>query len=108
MEYKVDDKALSAAEFIPFVNQVWPGDYDMDRTQAALSRTLTITAYDGKQLVGCLRILSDGYFFRHNHRAARSSLPPKAGDWQPVASARPGQRAHHAVFWFTAGKGSVL
>ena len=63
MEYKVDDKALSAAEFIPFVNQVWPGDYDMDRTQAALSRTLNITAYDGKQLVGCLRILSDGYFF---------------------------------------------
>ena len=35
----------------------------MDRTQAALSRTLNITAYDGKQLVGCLRILSDGYFF---------------------------------------------
>ena len=38
MEYKVDDKALSAAEFIPFVNQVWPGDYDMDRMQAALSQ----------------------------------------------------------------------
>lgn len=26
-------------------------------------KTLNITAYDGKRLVGCLRILSDGYFF---------------------------------------------
>ena len=24
---------------------------------------MNITAYDGKQLVGCLRILTDGYFF---------------------------------------------
>ncbi len=28
-----------------------------------LSKTLNITAYDGKTLVGCLRILSDDYFF---------------------------------------------
>ena len=35
----------------------------MERTQAALSKTLNITAYDGKTLVGCLRILSDGYYF---------------------------------------------
>ena len=42
---------------------MWPGDYDVDRTQAALSKTLNITAYDGAALVGCLRILSDGYYF---------------------------------------------
>ena len=35
----------------------------MERTQNALSKTLNITAYDNKMLVGCLRILSDGYFF---------------------------------------------
>lgn len=35
----------------------------MEHTQNALSATLNITAYDGKQLVGCLRILTDGYFF---------------------------------------------
>lgn len=35
----------------------------MNRTQDALSKTLNITAYDGQRLVGCLRILSDGYFF---------------------------------------------
>ena len=63
MEYKVNDQELNASTFIMFVNRVWPGDYDLDKTQAALSRTLNITAYDEKELVGCLRILSDGYYF---------------------------------------------
>ena len=63
MEYKVDDRQISAADFIAFVNKVWPGKYDEDRTAAALSSTMNITAYDGDTLVGCLRILSDGYFF---------------------------------------------
>ena len=63
MEYKVDDRELNASIFIPFVNQVWQGDYDIERTQAALSKTLNITAYRDKTLVGCLRILSDGYYF---------------------------------------------
>ena len=63
MEYKVNDIKLVASTFIPFVNQIWKGDYDIERTQAALSKTLNITAYDNKILVGCLRILTDGYFF---------------------------------------------
>ena len=63
MEYKVDDKQLDARVFIDFVNKVWPGKYDEGRTAAALSKTLNITAYDGEMLVGCLRILTDGYFF---------------------------------------------
>ena len=63
MEYKVNDQELNASTFITFVNRVWPGDYDLDKTQAALSRTLNITAYEEKELVGCLRILSDGYYF---------------------------------------------
>ena len=63
MEYRIDDKMLNASVFLTFVNQVWPGDYDIEKTQNALSKTLNITAYDGKRLVGCLRILSDGYFF---------------------------------------------
>ena len=61
--YKVDDKEVNASSFIPFVNQIWQGDYDMDRTRTALSKTINITAYDGRALVGCLRILSDGYYF---------------------------------------------
>ncbi len=63
MDYKVDDKELNASTFISFVNQVWRGNYDLERTQSALSKTLNITAYDNNVLVGCLRILSDGYYF---------------------------------------------
>ena len=63
MEYRIDDKRLTASVFLPFVNQVWPGDYDIEETQNALSKTTNITAYDGNRLVGCLSILSDGYFF---------------------------------------------
>ena len=63
MEYRMDDQLLGAAAFIAFANKVWPGKYDEEKTAAALSRTLNITAYDGETLVGCLRILTDGYFF---------------------------------------------
>lgn len=63
MNYKVDDKQLQAEVFLEFVNQIWPGNYDEERTQNALSKTLNITAYDGEKLIGCLRILSDGYYF---------------------------------------------
>lgn len=38
------------------------GDYDIERTKEALSKMLNITAYDDKVLIGCLRILSDGYY----------------------------------------------
>ena len=63
MDYKVDDKQLNASVFLSFVNKIWPGSYDMERTQNALSKTLNITAYDHEKLAGCLRILSDGYYF---------------------------------------------
>ena len=63
MEYRIDDKKLKANIFIPFVNRVWKGQYDIEKTEAALFKTFNITAYDGDMLVGCLRILTDGYFF---------------------------------------------
>ena len=63
MEYKINDQMLNASIFIPFVNKIWPGNYDEAKTQAALTKTLNITVYDNTKLVGCLRILSDGYFF---------------------------------------------
>lgn len=63
MDYRVDDKALNASDFLAFVNQIWPGSYDEERTGEALKKTLNITAYDGEKLVGCLRILTDGYYF---------------------------------------------
>ena len=63
MEYHVDDRALEPEEFLGFASRVWPGDYDVEKTRAALTRTLNITARDGERLAGCLRILTDGYFF---------------------------------------------
>ena len=63
MEYRVDDRELDATRFIAFVNQVWPGSYDEEKTRSALSKTLNITAWDGDVLAGCLRILTDGCFF---------------------------------------------
>ena len=63
MEYRVDDRELDAARFIAFVNQVWPGSYDEEKTRSALSKTLNITAWDSDVLAGCLRILTDGCFF---------------------------------------------
>ena len=63
MEYKVNDKELDASLFVSFVNQIWKGEYDIEKTQKALSKTINITAYSDNTLVGCLRILTDGYFF---------------------------------------------
>lgn len=63
MIYKADDKELDASLFISFVNQIWQGDYDIERTRTALSKTINITVYDDQLLVGCLRILSDGCYF---------------------------------------------
>ena len=45
------------------MNRIWPGSYDAERTREALSRTMNVTAYDGEKLIGCLRILTDGYYF---------------------------------------------
>ena len=61
--YQTNDQELSAAVFAAFAAKVWPGNYNVEKTQAALSKTLNITAYDGELLVGCLRILSDGCYF---------------------------------------------
>lgn len=63
IEYRVDDRTLSAGTFLELVNQVWPGDYDLAKTQAALERTINITAYADGRLAGCLRILTDGCYF---------------------------------------------
>ena len=63
MKYTIDDRALDADEFIAFANTVWPGDYEPEPTREALRRTINITAREDGRLVGCLRILTDGYYF---------------------------------------------
>ena len=39
MEYRVDDRSLSGETFLDFVQQVWPGAYNLEQTRAALSKT---------------------------------------------------------------------
>ena len=63
IRYKADDQTVPISRFLGLAQRVWPRDYNADLAQQALRRTLNITAWDGDKLVGCVRILSDGYFF---------------------------------------------
>ncbi|MBH0155224.1 GNAT family N-acetyltransferase [Fictibacillus sp. 5RED26] len=61
--YNADDQDLCVTKFLSLVNAVWPGEYHEQFTKEAIQKTLNITAWDDKELVGCIRILTDGYFF---------------------------------------------
>ena len=61
--YRTDDQSLTAEAFLGLAQRVWPGQYSIDYTREALRRTLNSTAWDGTLLVGCVRVLTDGYFF---------------------------------------------
>ena len=50
--YKVDDGNLSAQAFVSFVNRIWPGNYDIEKTEKALSKTINITADESSTLTG--------------------------------------------------------
>ena len=43
IEYKVNDTELLADKFILFVNQIWKGNYDLNKTNSTLSKTINIT-----------------------------------------------------------------
>jgi len=51
------------AEFLALAQRVWPREYSLRDTTAALARTTNIGAWDGDRLVGSVRVLTDGYFF---------------------------------------------
>ena len=104
MDYRVDDRDLGAEEFLAFVQQVWPGEYDPKKTQAALEKTINLTAYEGETLAGCLRIPTDGCFFG----TITELLVPGAGGGQLPAPAGPGTHPHFAVLRRPAGAGGVL
>lgn len=63
IKYIVDDDDLMVADFLGLAQKVWPGSYNEVRTHEALAKTINVTAWDNDVLVGCVRILSDGYFF---------------------------------------------
>lgn len=61
--YIADDPSLGKEEFLHLVMAVWPGNYDSQKLQLALESTINFTAWDGETLVGCARLLTDGYLF---------------------------------------------
>jgi len=56
-------ESFAADEFLALAQRIWPRDYSLADTAAALHRTINIGAWDGSRLVGSIRILTDGYFF---------------------------------------------
>ena len=58
-----EEPDLSADDFLALAMRVWPRDYAATLAQEALRRTINLTARDEGRLVGCVRILTDGYFF---------------------------------------------
>lgn len=50
------------AEFLELGQRVWPGDYGLAEATIALARTTNVGAWDAEHLVGCVRLLTDGYF----------------------------------------------
>ncbi|MED1865287.1 GNAT family N-acetyltransferase [Fictibacillus nanhaiensis] len=61
--YIADNHEVCVSKFLSLVNAVWPGEYHEQFTKEALQKTINITAWDHEKLVGCVRILTDGYFF---------------------------------------------
>ena len=103
IRYVVDDATLTADQFLTLVQRVWPGEYDPVLTQGALRKTLNITAWHGDTLVGCVRVLTDGYFFgtvpeilvdpAHRGRGIGRELMERAWDVSPAGlffGAQPG------------------
>ncbi len=63
IRYDPDERALAASEFIDLFRAVWNRPLDACQlVQAALQRTQNITARDDGELIGCLRLVTDGYF----------------------------------------------
>jgi ribosomal protein S18 acetylase RimI-like enzyme len=55
-------EGIAPAEFLALGQRVWPGNYGLAEATTALARTTNIGAWDGDQLVGSVRLLTDGYF----------------------------------------------
>jgi GNAT superfamily N-acetyltransferase len=63
INYTSDDTSFAIGPFLALVDRVWPGEYDRQKTAEAIARTVNITAWDDTRLIGCVRLLTDGYFF---------------------------------------------
>ena len=62
-DLRYDESGFSAQSFVGLAQCVWPRDYDLERVGLALRHTINVGAWDGDVLVGCVRVLTDGYLF---------------------------------------------
>ena len=56
-------EGFEPADFLALAQRVWPREYSLNDTAGALAKTVNIGAWDGRRLVGSVRVLTDGYFF---------------------------------------------
>lgn len=63
IHFHSNDSLLQVDEFLELANKVWPNSYDIESTQQALTHTINATARQSEKLIGCARLLTDGYFF---------------------------------------------
>jgi ribosomal protein S18 acetylase RimI-like enzyme len=63
LDYRTDNSQKFSQAFLQLAQRIWPRNYDAARSAGALDKTINIGAWDGDRLVGCIRVLSDGYFF---------------------------------------------
>lgn len=63
VNFEVDNGKLNTDNFLELVNKIWPGKYDGFKTEKALKQTKNICAWCDNQLIGCVRLLTDGYYF---------------------------------------------
>src|SRR4029079_1810960 len=55
-------EGFEPADFLALAQRVWPREYSLNDTAGALAKTVNIGAWDGRRLVGSVRVLTDGYY----------------------------------------------
>ena len=116
IRYVEGDGALTVVDFLALAQRVWPGRYEVESARAALGRTLNLTARSGSRLVGCVRLLSDGYFFTtitellvdpdFRRQGIGSELMRRAWEASPTSiffGAQPGREAFYERLGFERG-----
>lgn len=111
-----EEPGLSAADFLGLAQRVWPGDYAPEAAQAALGRTINLTARVDGVLIGCVRILTDGYFFgtipeilvapEHQGRGIGRALMERAWERSPTGlffGAQPGNEPFFEKLGYRGG-----
>ena len=119
ISYIANDASLKAVEFLELAQRTWPGDYDLARTERAIAGTINITARDDGALVGCVRILTDGYFFgtipellvdpSYQGRGIGHGLMELAWEHSPTSlyfGAQPGKEAFYEKLGYKPGLAS--